>query len=53
MVLAFYPSPEITAKWLFELKMWVGTIVLIALAAFFFFVYGNRKTAPQIDLTGA
>ena len=55
MILAFYPSPEIASKLTFELKMWVGTIVLIALAAFFFFVYGNRhrKRAPEIKLTGA
>ena len=33
--------------------MWIGTIVLLALAGFFFFVYGNRKTAPQVDPTGA
>jgi amino acid transporter len=55
MVLAFYPSPEITSKLTFELKMWAGTLVLIALAAFFFFVYGSRhrKSAPQVNLTGA
>lgn len=55
MILAFYPSPEIASKLTFELKMWAGTLVLIALAAFFFFVYGNRhrKTAPEVNLTGA
>jgi len=55
MILAFYPSPQIASKLTFELKMWVGTLVLIALAAFFFFVYGNRhrKTAPEVNLTGA
>ena len=53
MALAFFPPPDITSKVTFEIKMWVGTIVLLALAGFFFFVYGNRKTAPQTDLTGA
>jgi len=55
MLLAFYPSPGITSRWAFEVKMWVGTLVLIALAAFFFYVYGNRrhKAAPQVNLTGA
>ena len=55
MILAFYPSPEIASKLTFEVKMWVGALVLIALAVFFFFVYGNRnrKTAPEVNLTGA
>jgi hypothetical protein len=43
MILAFYPSPEITSKTTFEVKMWVGFLVLIGMAAFFFFVYGNRQ----------
>jgi len=51
--LAFFPPPDITSKGTFEIKMWVGTIVLLALAGFFFFVYGNRKTAPQVHPTGA
>jgi amino acid transporter len=51
--LAFFPPPDITSKETFEIKMWVGTIVLLALAGFFFFVYGNRKTAPQVNPTGA
>jgi amino acid transporter len=51
--LAFFPPPDITSKGIFEIKMWVGTIVLLALAGFFFFVYGNRKSAPQVDPTGA
>lgn len=51
--LAFFPPPNITSKLAFEVKMWVGTIVLLLLAGFFFFVYGNRKPAPQVDPTGA
>ncbi len=53
IALAFFPPPNITSKLAFEIKMWVGTIVLLFLAGFFFFVYGNRKTAPQVDQTGA
>jgi amino acid transporter len=51
--LAFFPPPDITSKATFEIKMWAGTIVLLALAGFFFFVYGNRKTAPQVNASGA
>jgi amino acid transporter len=55
MGLAFYPSPDIASKTTFEIKMWTGTLFFLALAAFFFFVYGNRqrKTVPEINLTGA
>jgi amino acid transporter len=55
MLLAFYPSPGISSKWVFEVKMWSGTLLLIALAAFFFFVYGGRshKAAPEVNLTQA
>ena len=53
IALAFFPPPNITSKLAFEIKMWVGTIVLLLLAGFFFFVYGNRKPAPQVDPSGA
>lgn len=53
IALAFVPPPGITSKVTFEIKMWVGTVVLLLLAGFFFFVYGNRKSAPQVDLTRA
>jgi len=53
MALAFFPPPNITSKLAFELKMWAGTLALLLLAGFFFFVYGNRKTGPQDNPSGA
>ena len=46
--LAFFPPPDITSRLAFEIKMWTGTLLLFALAGFFFFVYGNRhrKNVP-------
>jgi amino acid transporter len=53
IALAFVPPPNIASKVTFEIKMWGGTIILLALSGFFFFVYGNRKIAPQVDPSGA
>jgi amino acid transporter len=53
IALAFFPPPNITSRVTFEIKMWVGTMALLLLAGFFFFVYGNRKTAPQANPSGA
>jgi glutamate:GABA antiporter len=46
VAVAFVPSHQIDSIWLFETKMVVGTLIFIALAAFFFFVYSRRKL-PQ------
>ncbi|HYL84613.1 MAG TPA: APC family permease [Candidatus Angelobacter sp.] len=45
---AFIPSHQIESIRLFELKMCVGTLFFIGLAAFFFFVYGRRKAARKL-----
>jgi len=50
---AFIPSHQIESIRLFELKMCVGTLLFIGLAAFFFFVYGRRKTARKLAATPA
>jgi amino acid transporter len=45
---AFIPSHQITSIVLFEMKMVSGTLLFVGLAAFFFFVYGRRKTARKL-----
>src|SRR6202522_951617 len=44
IVLAFFPAKQITSVWLYEAKMFGFTLFFLALAAFFFFVYGRLKT---------
>ena len=48
IVVAFIPSHQIESIRLFELKMCLGTLLFIGLAAFFFFVYGRRKAARKL-----
>jgi amino acid transporter len=43
--LAFFPAQQITSLLSYEAWMWGGTLLFIGAAAFFFFVYGRRKTA--------
>jgi glutamate:GABA antiporter len=45
---AFIPSHQIESIRLFELKMCIGTLFFVGLAAFFFFVYGKRKAARKL-----
>ena len=47
IALAFFPSQQITLLWLYEVKMFGGTLFFVGLAVFFFFVYGRRKPAPE------
>jgi amino acid transporter len=49
IVLAFFPAKQITSVWKYEAKMFGFTLFFLALAAFFFFVYGRHKAVqPQI-----
>jgi amino acid transporter len=48
--LAFFPAQQITSLFLYEVWMWGGTVLFIGAAAFFFFVYGRRKTALKAAL---
>ena len=50
IALVFFPAQQITSIWQYELWMFGGTLFFIGLAAFFFFVYGRRKTAQKIKL---
>jgi len=48
IVLAFFPAKQITSVWKYEAKMFGFTLFFLALAAFFFFVYGRHKAPQQI-----
>ena len=43
--LAFFPAQQISSLVSYEMWMVGGTIFFVGAAAFFFFVYGRRKTA--------
>ena len=44
IVLVFFPAQQISSLWSYEVWMFGGTLFFIGLAAFFFYVYGSRKT---------
>jgi hypothetical protein len=48
--LAFFPAKQITSLWKYEVKMVGFTIAFLALAAFFFFVYGRLKEPKATSL---
>src|SRR2546430_1495584 len=48
IAVAFFPAAQITSVLAYELWMFGGTLLFIALAAFFFFVYGRRKAARKL-----
>src|ERR1700733_760914 len=48
IVLAFFPAKQITSVWKYEAKMFGFTVFFLALAAFFFFVYGRRRMSREI-----
>lgn len=43
IVVAFFPANHVTSVWRYEVTMFGLTLFFVALAAFFFFVYGRRK----------
>ena len=47
IALVFFPAQQITSLWMYELWMFGGTLFFVGLAAFFFFVYGRRKSARR------
>jgi amino acid transporter len=49
IALAFFPAKQITSLWKYELKMFGFTLGFLALAAFFFFVYGRLKDHPLAE----
>jgi amino acid transporter len=51
IALVFFPAQQITSLWQYELWMVGGTVFFIGLAAFFFFVYGSRKRARQVEIS--
>ena len=53
IALVFFPAQQITSLWSYEIWMFGGTLFFIALAAFFFFVYGRRKVRIQMTSVGA
>jgi amino acid transporter len=53
IALVFFPAQQISSLWLYEVWMFGGTGFFVGLAAFFFFVYGRRKTAVQRLRTAA
>ena len=51
IVVAFFPASQIRSILKYELSMFGLTLFFIALAAFFFFVYGRRKVQREVGLT--
>ena len=47
IIVAFFPASQITSVLKYELTMFGLTLFFVALAAFFFFVYGRRKRSAQ------
>jgi amino acid transporter len=49
IALAFFPAVQITSVLSYEIWMFGGTLLFVGLAAFFFFVYGRRKAARDLN----
>jgi glutamate:GABA antiporter len=48
ITLAFFPAQQVTSILSYEVWMFGGTLFFTGLAAFFFFIYGRRKTARKL-----
>jgi amino acid transporter len=48
IVVAFFPASQITSVLKYELSMFGLTLFFLALAAFFFFVYGRKKVGRVV-----
>src|SRR5437867_7033124 len=44
IVLVFFPAQQISSLWSYEIWMFGGTLFFVGMAAFFFFIYGRRKS---------
>ena len=55
IIVAFFPAKQITSLWKYEVSMFGITLGFIALAVFFFYVYGRLKapTTAQVESVGA
>jgi amino acid transporter len=52
IALVFFPAQQITSLWKYEAWMVLGTLLFgIVAPAFFFFVYGRRKSARNVEVT--
>jgi glutamate:GABA antiporter len=49
IALVFFPAQQISSLWLYEIWMFGGTLFFVGSAAFFFFVYGRRKSQVQLE----
>jgi len=49
IALAFFPAQQITSLLSYEVLMVGGTLLFIGMAAFFFFVYGRRKSRRKLE----
>ncbi len=50
IALVFFPAQQITSLLSYEVWMFGGTAFFVALAAFFFFVYGRRKLHDRVHV---
>jgi amino acid transporter len=50
IIVAFFPAKQITSLWKYEVTMFGITLGFIALAVFFFFVYGRMKVARRVPV---